>query len=160
MKTFRQFCENDDDWHPTHTGWHGTPDARGIHKDGFRTLKQRYGHEDEHAIHWAAADHKTAKSYAKDHRAFDYQNAEPAVLPVELRMKNPKVIHWGGKTFRGKDPKTGERHAIEDHISQARKDGHDGFVVHKIRDNYEGNEKSKPGTIMGVFDHKNIRVKK
>lgn len=156
MKTFREFLS--ESFKVTHTGWHGTPDARGIRQEGFRTLKQRHGVEDKAPVYWAAKSARTAKSYADPHRAFDYQNSEPATLPVEMHMKNPKVIHWGGRTFRGKDAKTGERYAIDDHIEAARKAGHDGFVIHDVVDNYDA--KGKPDTIMGVFHHDNIRIKK
>tara|TARA_R110000868_G_scaffold319497_3_gene580488 strand:- start:47 stop:838 length:792 start_codon:yes stop_codon:yes gene_type:complete len=151
------FLESSDDFQVTHEGWHGAPDARGIHKDGFKTLKQRHNVEDHNTIYWAAKDRHIAKSYADPHRAMDYQNSEPATLPVQMQMKNPKVIDWGGRAFRGKD-KDGTRYAIDDHIQQARKDGHDGFVIHRVIDNYDA--KGKPSTIMGVFHNKNIRVKK
>lgn len=154
----RSKIEESTDFTVTHEGWHGTPDARDIRTGGFKTVKQRYGNEDPSAVYWAAKDHKTAKSYANPHLAFDYQNSEPAVLPVQMQMKNPKVIHWGGRKFRGKDETTGERYAIDDHIEQARKDGHDGFVVHGIIDNYHAD--GKPTTIMGVFHPNNIRVKR
>lgn len=157
MKSFLQFLKEEDDFRPTHFGYHGTPDARGILKDGFRTLKQRYGEKDDKSVFFASSDYKVAKSYADPHRAFDYQNSEPKVLGVELQMKNPKVINWEGKKFHDKDA-DGNWHHIDDHIEQARKDGHDGFVVHRIVDTYHA--KGKPSTIMGVFDHKNIRVKK
>ncbi|MCE6958837.1 hypothetical protein LAZ40_07215 [Cereibacter sphaeroides] len=48
-----------------------------------------------------AASRATAASYANDHRAFDYQNAEPAVLEVEVDGEPDLVIDAGGATFRG-----------------------------------------------------------
>lgn len=157
MGAFKRFVyEQEDDFKVTHTGYHGTPDARGIMKDGFKTLKQRYGNEDHESIYWAAKDHKVAKTYADPHRAFDYQNSEPKVLPVEMHMNNPKHIDWEGRKFRGS--KAEGRYNIHDHIEQARKEGHDGFVIHNVVDDYQA--KGKPSTIMGVFDHNRIRVKK
>lgn len=159
MKSFKQFLvENNDDFTPTHFGYHGTPDKRDIMKDGFRTVRERVSGSDPDAIYWATKDQRTARTYADDRRALDYQNAEPAVLPVQLQMKNPKVIDWGGKKFRGVDEKTGERYEINDHINQARLDGHDGFIVKNMKDTYDA--KGRSSTIMGVFHHKNIRVKK
>jgi hypothetical protein len=149
--------ESDENFNPTHEGWHGTPDARDIRKNGFKTLKLRHTGKDDDAVYWATKDYKTASTYADPHRAFDYQNSEPATLPVQLQMKNPKVINWGGRSFRGKDAQTGERYAIDDHIQQARTEGHDGFIIHKVKDTYDA--KGKPTTIMGVFHHTNIRVK-
>lgn len=145
------------DFEVTHEGWHGSPDARGILKDGFKTRKQVYDQKDDKPIYWVAKDHKVATSYANPHRAFDYQNSEPKTLPVQLSMKNPKVINWEGKPFRGRD-KDGKGYAINDHIEAARKAGHDGFVIHRVIDTYHA--KGKPSTIMGVFHPKNIRVKK
>lgn len=159
MKSFREFITEapKDDFEYTHEGYHGTPDARDIRKDGFKTLKQRHDGKDDGQIHWATTDYKVARSYADPQRAWDYQNSEPGVLPVQLRMKNPKVINWGGKKFRHKDD-DGNWHHIDNHIEQARKDGHDGFVIHRVIDSYHA--KGKPSTIMGVFDSKNIRIKK
>lgn len=157
MISFKEYITEQDDFVPTHEGWHGTPDSRGIRKEGFRTLRLRHTGKDDDEVYWASTDRKTASTYADPHRAFDYQNSEPETLPVQLQMKNPKVIHWGGRTFRGKDQQTGERYAIDDHIQQARKDGHDGFIIHKVKDTYD--TKGKPSTIMGVFHHKNIRIK-
>lgn len=156
MKSFRKFILEVDEFRPTHEGYHGTPDARGIRKEGFKTLKQRHTGKDDQEVHWAAVNHQVAKSYADPHRAFDYQNSEPEVLPVQLSMKNPKVINWNGKKFHHKDEQ-GNWHHIDHHIEQARKDGHDGFVIHRIIDSYEA--KGKPSTIMGVFNSKNIRIK-
>jgi hypothetical protein len=158
MLNLRQFLRenHDKDFEVTHEGWHGTPDARGILKDGFRTWGQRYNDKDDKPVYWAAKDHETAKTYADPHRAFDYQNSEPRTLPVQMRMRNPKVIHWGGRKFRGVD-ENGNGFAIDDEIEKARAAGHDGFVVHKIVDTYSA--KGKPTTIMGVFHHDNIRVK-
>lgn len=141
----------------THEGWHGTPDARGIRKEGFKTLKLRHTNKDDNSVYWATTNYKVAKTYADPHRAMDYQNSEPAVLPVQLQIKNPKHIDWQGRPFRGKDKETGERYAIDDHIEEARKNGHDGFVIRNVIDTY--NAKGKPSTIIGVFHNKNIRVK-
>lgn len=156
MKKFRKFISEkaDDDF--THEGWHGTPDARDIEKHGFKTRKQQWGDNDEKPIYWAAKEHRVAKTYANPHRAFDYQNSEPKTLPVKLRIKNPKHIDWKGRTFRGKDGD--ERYDVKDHIEKARDDGHDGVIVNNIKDTYD--TKGKASSIMVVFHHSNIKVKK
>lgn len=48
-----------------------------------------------------AARRETASSYADDRRAFDYQNAEPATLEVEMDMDRADItIDAGGGSFR------------------------------------------------------------
>lgn len=157
MKSFRQFIAEEDDFKATHFGYHGSPDARDILKNGFKSRKQQYDEKDDKPVFWAAKDYRVAASYADDTRAFDYQNSEPKTMAVELQMKNPKHIHWNGMKFHDKDA-DGNWHHIDKHIEQAREDGHDGFVIHRVVDTYHA--KGKPSTIMGVFDSKNIRLKK
>lgn len=155
MKTFKEFlAESADEWN--HEGWHGTPDKRGIMKDGFRTLKHRHNGDDPEAVYWATDNHKVARTYADPHRAFDYQNSEPAVLRVQMRMKNPKHIHWGGKKFHHQK-EDGSWDHIDHHIKKAREEGHDGVIIHNIIDNYHADHK-KGSTIKAVFHHSNIRV--
>lgn len=43
----------------------------------------------------------TAQSYANDHRAFDYQGAEPAVLEIEGVPEAQVTIDARGESFRG-----------------------------------------------------------
>ncbi len=152
MKSFGKFITEEE-----YSGFHGTPDARDIRKNGFKTLKQRYGHDDPHSVYWATDSHTVAKTYADPHRAFDYQNSEPAVLRVKLTMKNPKHIHWGGNKFHYQDKETGEWHHIDKHIAAAREAGHDGVVIHNIIDNYHADHK-KPSKVMAVFHHSNIKL--
>jgi hypothetical protein len=132
--------------------YHGTPDARGIMEDGFSTPLERYRRStgeadfvDENAAYFFADDRGTAASYADDTRAFDYQNAEPAVLPVHLRMSNPMEIDWGGKPWRG----------TREAIAKAREAGHDGIVIRNVRDHYSG--QGGPTTVRVVFDPSQIR---
>lgn len=158
MKRFKQFLMEREEDDFTHDGYHGTPDARGLHKDGrFKTPYEWFGGTDPKPTYWATANRQTAHTYARDKMAFDSRDAEPAVVPVRLRMKNPKHINWGGKKFRGKDA-DGKWHDISDHIDAAREAGHDGVVIRNMIDTY--NAKGKPSTIMAVFHHENIKVKK
>jgi hypothetical protein len=78
--------------------FHGSPDARNILKDGF-SKQGSSGIGGEKPLFFSK-DKRLANTYADDSRAYDYQNAEPAVLPVKLNMKNPKTIEWGGKPYR------------------------------------------------------------
>lgn len=48
-----------------------------------------------------SASRATATSYANDARAFDYQNAEPAVVAVDVGAAPDVTINAGGATFRG-----------------------------------------------------------
>jgi hypothetical protein len=137
--------------------YHGTPDSRGVWSDGFKTPKEKYGANDPERVYFFSEDRHTASTYADDKRAFDYQNAEPETIPVYLRMKNPKVIEWNGRPFRGRE-KDGSGYAIRDYIDQARTEGHDGVIIKNVIDTYDG--KGKPTNIRAVFDPSNIRSPK
>lgn len=125
--------------------YHGSPDARGIWKAGFQTLAQRHGHEENEPYFFFAASRTTAKSYADPHRAWDYQESEPAVIDVYLRIENPMYLDWGGKEFRGTD------HAI----AMASASGHDGVIISNVIDDY--NAKGKPTKIYVVFKANQIK---
>jgi hypothetical protein len=142
-----------DEWHPD-TWYHGTPDARDIYKSGFMTPSERFNGSDPRSIYFFAQSPQVAKTYADPQRAFDYQGAEPEVIPVRLRMSNPKTINWGGKPFRGRE-KDESGYDIHDHIDAAREAGHDGVIIRNVIDTY--NAKGKPSTIAAVFDASRIR---
>ncbi len=124
--------------------YHGTPDSRDIYKNGFQTATERYRGEDPEAAYFFTDNHRMAKSYADDHRAWDYQNAEPEVIPAYLNIKNPKVINWGGKSWEG----------TRETIKQAKAEGHDGVIIQNVRDHYDGNsgKQAKPGNVYVSFD--------
>jgi hypothetical protein len=103
--------------------YHGSPDARGIIEKGFQ--KKVWGQMGDRAAFFTD-DPRIARSYADPHRAFDYQGAEPAVVPATVEFKNPKTIDWGGKVW----------HGTKDVIDKAIKDGHDGVVIKNVIDPY------------------------
>ena len=119
---------------------HGSPDVRGILKDGFRASPNRGG------VHFASSDYATADSYADDRRAMDYQNAEPHTIPLHLAIKNPMVIDAGGKHWR----------ETEKHVQAAKDAGHDGLIIHNSIDHYQSmrgqkDKKQKPSTVYAWF---------
>jgi hypothetical protein len=134
------------------TVYHGAPDIRGM-DEGFVSKseslqREGYGnkeYQDPNRAFFFADDISTAKTYADDRRAFDYQNADPGVIAAHLRMDNPMVIDWGGKPWRG----------TQDAIQQARENGHDGIVINNVIDAYQG--KGKPTTVRVVFNPEQIR---
>ena len=119
---------------------HGSPDVRGILKDGFRASPNRGG------VHFASSDYATADSYADDRRAMDYQHAEPHTIPLHLAIKNPMVIDAGGKHWR----------ETEKHVQAAKDAGHDGLIIHNSIDHYQSmrgqkNKEQKPSTVYAWF---------
>jgi hypothetical protein len=106
--------------------YHGTPDARGLFgadgsgKRGFRTSPTRGD------VFFATDDQRTAASYTDPHRAWDYQNSEPAVLPLYLSIQNPLVVDGKFQHWRGTEPT----------IQKAREAGHDGVIIVNTVDHY------------------------
>ena len=122
--------------------YHGSPDVRGIIKDGFKKSPTRGD------VFFFSEDYATANSYADDRRAFDYQNAEPHTLPVYLSLKNPLEVDAKGQKWRN----------TEAHIQQAKKGGHDGIIIRNSRDEYNNTGTGgKPVTVYAVFDPKQIK---
>ena len=113
--------------------YHGSPDARGLFKEGFRSF-----HRD---AFFFTDSYTTALSYADPKRAFDYQGSEPLVVPVYLRIENPLVIEGGGARWRD----------TEHHLKLAREGGHDGLVIRASLDDYHNLPKSKPSTVYAIF---------
>lgn len=136
--------------------YHGAPDARFAKEDGiFKTLKERYGHgpDPENRAFWFSADHGTALSYADDRRAFDYQNADPAVIRAFLKMENPLIVDGGGKQWR----EAQARGKTSDVIEQAKAAGHDGVIIQNVRDRYQNADTGKPTTTYTVFAPEQIK---
>jgi hypothetical protein len=137
--------------------YHGAPDARPIHDVGFG---------DPHAEQrsspkpfFFSSDKRVADSYADDRRAWDYQGAEAETVPVFLKMRNPKRLEWGGRTFMGRGS-DGEGFSLHDEIDQARSEGHDSVIVSNIDDTYHalGEPKGRPGNVTAVFSSEQILI--
>lgn len=136
--------------------YHGTPDGRFLEQDGvFKSQKERYGQGSALGVHWFASDQRASRTYMDPKRAFDYQNAEPAMVPAYLRMTNPLVIDAGGQKWRDaqKHGKTG------DVIRQAQDAGHDGIIIRNVRDDYQTGvvKGDKPTDTYAVFDSAQIK---
>lgn len=134
--------------------FHGSPDARFMDGDAtFMSMNDRFGAKQGVGAFWFAADRATANSYADDSRAFDYQNAEPRVIPAFLRLENPLIVDGGGKEWR-------EAQAIgktTDVIEKAQAEGHDGVIIRNVRDNYNNNARTKPTDTYVVFNSRQIK---
>jgi hypothetical protein len=122
--------------------YHGSPDARSLTGDEgqFMSMGQRFG-TGEPGEFFFTSDRRVAATYADDSRAFDYQNAEPAIVPTYLSIQNPMVLDWGGKTWHG----TGAA------IKSARDAGHDGVIVNNVRDAYQAGRVAKGDHVSSVF---------
>jgi len=135
---------------------------------------------------FATPDRQMAATYADDTRAFDYQNAEPAIVSMRSNPQRILDINAGGADFRGIDldrVKKGFREAgipdadIEDalnrYIVAPRSDGKlstndlsavsqslgfDAVDVANVRDAYNNNGRSTPGTVRMAFNSDQIDV--
>lgn len=133
--------------------YHGAPDARFMGQDAtFKSVHERYGKLGGKRAFWFS-DHTTARSYADDRRAFDYQNAEPAVIPAFLKIENPLIVDAGGKDWREAQARGKTSNVIE----QAQEGGHDGVIIRNVRDNYNNGPKTKPADTYVVFDSRQIK---
>ena len=122
--------------------FHGSPDVRGILKDGFEQSQLRGD------TFFFSSKESVADTYADDRRAFDFQNAEPQTIPVYLSLNNPKVIDAKGAKWRNTEA------AVED----ARKNGHDGIIINNTRDEYNNvNTGGELSTVYVTFDNKDIK---
>lgn len=108
--------------------YHGTPDVRGIFAGGFRKSPTRGG------VYFATDDVRTAETYTDPHRAWDYQNAEPGVIPLYLSIKKPFVIDAKFKHWRG----------TEQVIRQAIDAGNDGVIILNTIDHYATPHEGRP----------------
>lgn len=127
---------------------------------------------------------RVARTYARDDRAFDYQGAEPDVLPLVSRG-NMMVVDGGGERFanlsldrirqslpearraefdemvrRYKADFTGNpgRISTNDLEDIAHGMGYDGFEVRNVRDTYNNHGPRSPlSTVRAVFDPSNLR---
>jgi hypothetical protein len=129
--------------------YHGTPDkskfGEGDAYFGYTSPTLSVGTK---GIAWFTDNYDTAKTYANPYRAFDIQEAEPAVLTLYITMANPLIVDAGG--LRWKDaifkvngvPIQGTNQLV----AYAKKNGYDGVVVKNVYDNYnhfKGEDKKK-----------------
>jgi hypothetical protein len=135
------------------TVYHGSPDARFMQDDGiFKSQKEQFGMGEGGGAHWFASSQRTAATYADDSRAFDYQMAEPEVIPAYLMMENPLVVDGKGRKWRDAQ----KRGKTSDVISEAREGGHDGVIIKNVRDDYT-NDRSTPTDTYVVFESTQIK---
>lgn len=121
--------------------YHGSSDVRGILSgEGFRS-QLREGQ------FFFTDDYNVANSYADDRRAFDYQNAEPQVVPVYLSIENPMIIDVKGQSWR----KTEER------VQEAKEKGHDGIIARNSRDEYNTDGGGRLSTVYIAFKPTQIK---
>ena len=109
--------------------YHGTPDARGLLQEGFRTHADRacWRRGDDCDVFFASVSSRVADSYADEGRAWDFQGAEPAVIPLYLSLQDPLVVDAKGQRWRN------TRHVI----AEARAAGHDGVIIQDSIDYYD-----------------------
>lgn len=137
--------------------YHGSPDARFIQEDGvFKSQNERWGMGEGGGAFWFAKDRSVANTYADDRRAFDYQRAEPDVIPGYLKLENPLIVDAGGKAWR----EAQSRGKTRDVIDEARENGNDGVIIRNVRDNYnsvESGRNERATDTYVVFDSTQIK---
>ena len=135
--------------------YHGTPDGRFLDEDGiFKSQDQIFGMGSRIGVHWFAKDITTAKSYAKDKFAFDYQNSVPKVLPAFLNIKNPFIKNGENSLWRNVQQKGKTRNLI----SKALESKKDGVIVDNVKDNYNNSNKTKSTDTFTVFNSNQIKL--
>ena len=115
--------------------FHGAPDVRGIFAEGFQAGSRG-------KVWFAAKDRSTANTYADDHRALDFQNAEPGTIPLYLSLKNPMMIDAKGGLWRD----------TQHYVAEAKDQGYDGIIIENVRDDYNNSSRTKPTTVYAWFD--------
>jgi len=135
--------------------YHGTPDGRFLDEDGiFKSQDQIFGMGSGIGVHWFAKDITTAKSYAKDKFAFDYQNSVPKVLPAFLNIRNPFIKNGENSLWRNVQQKGKTRNLI----SKALESKKDGVIVDNVKDNYNNSNKTKSTDTFTVFNSNQIKL--
>jgi hypothetical protein len=115
----------------------------------FKTVAEKHGMTDPADAYFFTNDRRTAQSYARADRAWDYQNAEPGVIPTYLSLKNPLVIDNAGKKYDGPMRQ-------EELIVNAKDDGYDGVILRNTIDTYNVDGK-RPADIYIAFDPTQIK---
>lgn len=133
---------------------------------------------------FATPDRQMAATYADDTRAFDYQRAEPAIVSMRSNPQRILDINAGGADFRGIDldrvkkgfrdagvPEADIEDALNRYIVAPRSDGKlstndlsavsqslgfDAVDVANVRDAYNNNARSAPGTVRMMFNSEQI----
>lgn len=134
--------------------YHGAPDTRGILHEGFMSLKERLlGEQDDSRVFFFAKSRRTASTYADDRRAFDYQGAEPGVIPVYLRPGKQLVVDWKGRPYRGTRDR--ESFNVRETIDDAKARGYDSVLFKNIVDDYYG--RGPPDDVVVMFNPDDVR---
>lgn len=125
--------------------YHGTPDARGIYlpevsRNGLPGFQP--GIWRKPTSFYASDSPRVARTYADDTRAWDYQKAEPMVIPLYLRIVNPMVIDARGVEWAN----------TEGYVARAHQAGHDGLIIRNSLDDYHNTKHSKPSTVYVWFE--------
>lgn len=139
---------------------HGAP----IGEDAYKLDKGK-PHED----YWASDAPATANTYTGLDRAvdpdYDYKNFSPNLTPVDLDFKNALIVNKGGGRHSYYDlPHVTEHYETRDNTdglaAWAKKQGHDGLVVHNVRDGLGYRDKApyattyaalQPGTVKSAL---------
>ena len=134
--------------------YHGTPDARGLFVGGgnvgregkwepVATERPGFRQSPSRGMAFFAVDrHDMARTYADARRAFDYQGADPAVVPLYLSIQNPLMVDAEGKSWRG----------TERTVEEARSRGHDGVIILRSVDYYNESKRRTPATVYVFFE--------
>lgn len=134
--------------------YHGSPDARFMQENPvFMSMSDRYGQQEGVGVFWFAKDRRAAQSYTDQRRAFDFQNAEPDIVPAYIKMENPLVIDAGGREWRDAQ----NRGKTTDVIKRAKAEGHDGVIIRRVRDDYNNNARTPATDTYAVFNSRQIK---
>ena len=114
--------------------YHGSPDIRDVF-GGMTTIRAP-------SAFFATDSYAVAGTYARGKAPWDYQNAEPGVVPLFLSIQNPMVVDARGARWRKTEP----------HIAQAYRDGHDGIIILNSVDDYRGSGGAGLATVYVWFD--------
>jgi hypothetical protein len=135
---------------------HGSPDIRWVSTDPvFKSQKERYKLGKEIGVHWFAESYGTAKTYADDRRAFNYQEAEAGIVTAYLKLDNPLEVDGKGAQWRDAQ-KRGKTATV---IDEALSSGKDGVIIRNVQDDYQTGSlgKSVPTTTYAVFSSSRIK---
>lgn len=116
--------------------FHGSPDVRGLFKEGFAA---QLGRKDSF---FATDSYKMANSYADATRAFDYQNAEDYTIAIYISLQNPMIVDANNAFWM----------ETEKHIAEARDGGYDGIIIKNSVDYYTKDKGSRAATVYSFFN--------
>ena len=129
--------------------FHGTPDGRFVDEQGS------FADKGASTQNWFAKDERVARTYSTAKQAFDYQNAEPAVLQNFIKFNNPMVVDGLRQPWREAQYDSQSNHILD----VARENGHDGVILHNVYDEYSTSAENlgKMTTTYVSFDNFNIK---